>query len=85
MAKQLDALVLNNTWSLVSISEATNVIGCKWVYKTKRKVDGLVELHKVRLVAKCYTQEGLDYTDTFNFVIKPTTIRIMLSLAATQN
>jgi hypothetical protein len=29
MAKELDALAQNNTWSLVPASQATNIIGCK--------------------------------------------------------
>jgi hypothetical protein len=52
MAKELDALAQNNTWSLVPATEATNVVGCKWVFKTKRAADGTVERHKARLVAK---------------------------------
>jgi Reverse transcriptase (RNA-dependent DNA polymerase) len=56
------------------------------VYKTKRSFDGKVECHKACLVAKDYTQkEVLDYTDTFSPIIKPTTIRLILSLAVTNN
>lgn len=27
-------------------------VGCKWVFRTKRKADGTIERHKARLVAK---------------------------------
>jgi len=36
MARELDALAKNQTWTLVPISEADNVVGCKWVFKIKR-------------------------------------------------
>jgi hypothetical protein len=50
MAVELDALTKNNTWSLVPASEASNIVGCKWVFKTKLRPDGTVERYKARLV-----------------------------------
>jgi Reverse transcriptase (RNA-dependent DNA polymerase) len=62
------------------------IIGCKWVYKTKRDPDGSVERYKARLVVKGYNQEaGIDYVDTYNPVIRATTIRAILSLVVSSN
>jgi Reverse transcriptase (RNA-dependent DNA polymerase) len=58
------------------------VVGCKWVYKIKRHVDGSLERYKARLVAKGFHQEaGVDFFDTFSLVVRPNIIRVVLTLA----
>ena len=63
-----------------------NVIGSKWIFRTKFKEYGSVERHKARLVAQGYSQiEGLDFKETCNPVIKPTTIRVVLAIVVTSS
>ncbi|KAK9073175.1 hypothetical protein SSX86_007499 [Deinandra increscens subsp. villosa] len=82
MDKEMAALKQNHTWTLVDRPPNTNVVGSKWLFKTKYRADGSVERYKARLVAQGFSQvPGLDFAHTFSPVVKATTIRIVLSLA----
>lgn len=41
-----------NTWSLVPLPLRNRPIGCRWVYKIKYHLNGLVDRHNARLDAK---------------------------------
>ena len=82
MTTEYEALIRNDTWTLMPLLPDHKVIGCKWIFKVKLKPDGSLEIYKARLVAKGFQQTlGLDYFETFSPVVKPSTIRIVLSLA----
>ena len=85
MEQEYHALLKNETWRLVPPKAGVNIIDSKWVFKVKKHADGSIERYKARLVAKGFKQRhGLDYEDTFSPVVKPTTIRLLLSLAITR-
>jgi hypothetical protein len=82
MGEEIDALHKNQTWELVPRTPNLHVIGSKWVFKSKLKPDGTLDRLKARLVAKGYHQvDGVDYTETFSPVIKPGTIRLIITIA----
>ena len=71
----------NQVWELVEALEGMKPIGCKWVYKRKRRVYGKIETYKARLVVKGYSQKlGFDYEETFAPVAMLKSIRILLSI-----
>ncbi|RVX06732.1 Retrovirus-related Pol polyprotein from transposon TNT 1-94 [Vitis vinifera] len=86
MVAEYDALQRNNTWSLVPLPAGRQAIGCKWVYKTKENPDGTVQKYKARLVAKGFHQQaGFDFTETFSPVVKPSTVRVVFTIALSRN
>jgi hypothetical protein len=76
----------NRTWHLVQPQKGSNIIDCKWVYKIKRKANDSLDRYKAGLVAKGFKQRyEIDYEDTFNPMIKCTTIRVILSIVVSKS
>lgn len=82
MQEELDALSRNKTWILVPPPVNQNILGCKWVFKTKLHSDGTLDRLKARLVAKGFHQEeGIDFVETYSPVVRTATIRTILNVA----
>lgn len=86
MKEEIHMIEKNQTWELVDLPKHKDVIGLKWIYKTKFKEDGSIQKHKARLVAKGYSQQsGIDFTETFAPVVRMETIRVVLDLLLNLN
>ena len=71
---------------LVDLPPGSKLLSSKWVFKRKRKEDGLIDKYKERLVIKGYRKtEGLDYFDTYSLVMRINSIRMVLVIAALKN
>ena len=55
MNQEMESMYSNYVWELVDPPKDVKLIGCKWIFKKKRGVDGKVETFKARPVAKGYT------------------------------
>ena len=52
MDEEMDSIEKNDTWDLVDLPNDKNLIGVKWVYKTKLNEKGKIDIFKARIVAK---------------------------------
>lgn len=58
-----------------------NVVIVKCIYRHKLKADGTLDRYKARWVLRGFTQRpGIDFDKTFSPVVKPATVRTVLTL-----
>jgi hypothetical protein len=86
MEEEYDALITNNTWDLVPRPVGSNVVTGKWIFKHKFNSNGTLEWYNARWVLHNFIQwPGVDYNETFRAVVKPCTVRTVLSLAVSRS
>jgi hypothetical protein len=86
MEDEYGALMSNGTWELVSWPRDSNVITGKWIFTHKLRADGSFNRYKARWVLRGFTQRpGVDYDETFSSVVKPATVRTVLSIAVSRD
>ncbi|WVZ86115.1 hypothetical protein U9M48_032949 [Paspalum notatum var. saurae] len=86
MEEEYAALLANQTWDLVPRPPGGNVVTGKWIWTHKRRADGTLDRYKARWVLRGFTQRpGVDYDETFSPVVKPATVRTVLSLALSRS
>jgi hypothetical protein len=74
---------LRTEYKTHEIFERKFAVTCKWIYKIKHIVDGNIERHKMRFVARGFSQmEGIDYEETFAPIARYTSIWMIISPVA---
>jgi hypothetical protein len=88
MHTEIHELESHNCWDVVSatdVPEGVKVLPVMWVFKIKRYPDGRVRRFKARLVVRGDFQvEGEDYDEKYAPVVPWSTVRLLLSIAASQ-
>jgi hypothetical protein len=86
MDSEIKALHKNGTWHLVPPQGKVNIIDSTWVYKVKKKADGMIDRYKDGLVAKGFKQRyEIDYEDTSSPIVKAATIRLIMSIVVSND
>eukprot|EP00253_Pinus_taeda_P032115 PITA_32115 len=83
MNEECQSILKIDVWDIVPRLEWKSVVTFNWIYKIKHIADGSIDKYKAQFVARVFSQEkGEDYDETFASVSRYTSIRSIISFAA---
>jgi hypothetical protein len=86
MQDEIKSLYENDTFDLVSLPKGKKALKNKWVYRVKTEEHSSHPRYKARLVVKGFSQKkGIDFDEIFSSVVKMSSIRVVLGIAATMD
>lgn len=86
MNDEMQSLLDNHTFELVKLPTDRKALKNKWIYRVKQIVNSSSPQYKARLVVKGFGQKkGIDFEEIFSPVVKMSSIRVILGLAASHD
>lgn len=86
MQDELNSMHENQTFDLVCLPKGKKALKNRWVFRVKQDESTSSLKYKARLVVKGYSQkQGVDFDEIFSPVVKMSSIRVVLGLAARLN
>ena len=86
MDAEIQSLSQHKTWELVDLPSGKKMIGSRWLFKVKLNADGSINKFTAHLVAQGFTKQfRVDFNEMFAPVAKQSTLRTVLSIAASKN
>ena len=86
MQEEMDSLHENHTYELAELPKGKNALRNKWVYKLKLGDGRNPPRYKAQIVVKGFQlKKGVDFDKIFAPVVKMTSIRTALSIAASMD
>jgi len=81
MDRKIGSLEHARTWTTIPRPSGKNIVGCKWVFRLKRKADGSIDKYKACLVTRGFTQiYGINYYNTYSLVAWLTSFHFILAI-----
>lgn len=86
MQEEYQALMQNETWSIVPCPPQREPIKSRWVFYIKPAMNGEPPRYKARFVAKGFSQRpGIDFNETYASVVTHDTMRIVMATVAAED